>query len=282
MTSLSFCLKLRAGLIAHADRENKLCRPRWSRKRHGQPRGSSPRRSATITAGAALLFLGMRKLKPAPIGQTFGFLTVLREAPRKVYGKRGEMSRMLECSCICGKRFIVRLTSVTNNLTRSCGCKRGFHARESRKISGFVPQRKYAARSSWRNMLNRCYNTKFHDYSNYGGRGISVCDRWRHSFSNFLSDMGERPEGCSLDRIDNNGNYSPENCRWETRKNQNRNKRTNFILTFRGESACFMDWCERLGVHHNTLHNRLKRAGMSVEEAFTKPIAKKTIQGKRS
>ena len=118
-------------------------------------------------------------------------------------------------------------------------------------------------------MKQRCSNEKDANYHNYGGRGISVCERW-HSFENFLADMGERPSKIhSLDRFpDKNGNYGPDNCRWATPKEQMRNVRYNRMITFNGETYCTAQWAEKLGISAYNIYSRLKR-GMSIEQVMS-------------
>lgn len=112
--------------------------------------------------------------------------------------------------------------------------------------------------SSWENMRARCLNPNAVNYAFYGGRGITVCERWA-SYRNFLADMGERPPNTTLDRIDNSAGYSPDNCRWTTRKQQSRNTRANRLLTLRGETKPLIEWSEVLGIHPNTLVARVER-----------------------
>jgi hypothetical protein len=119
----------------------------------------------------------------------------------------------------------------------------------------------------WAAMKQRCYNPKAQQYKNYGARGIQVCDRWLNSYMAFEQDMGLKPEGLSLDRIDNNGNYEPGNCRWATAKQQRRNQRNNRSLTFQGETKTIADWADQLGLSRVTVNGRLQR-GFSCEEAL--------------
>lgn len=118
----------------------------------------------------------------------------------------------------------------------------------------------------------RCYNPKCRDYKFYGGRGITICQRWLDSFDNLLADMGLRPEGMTLERVENDGPYSKANCVWATRKRQAANQRTNRLLTYRGETLSVSAWAERLGIAARTLHARIHKLGYSVEEAFSKPV----------
>lgn len=121
----------------------------------------------------------------------------------------------------------------------------------------------------WANMKNRCYLETHPQYPNYGGRGILVCERWVNSFKNFFDDMGPRPTGMSIDRIDNNGPYSPQNCRWATRAQQQANTRMAVLLEHSGEKLPKQAWAKRIGISNSTLNKRLKR--MSVNEAISRP-----------
>lgn len=123
----------------------------------------------------------------------------------------------------------------------------------------------------WQAMKDRCLNANCSQYKNYGGRGITVCDRWRTSFETFEADVGPRPDGAELDRIDNEGNYEPGNVRWTTRIVNQNNKRTNHRITFGGETMTLAEWARRLGGSTNGLVLRL-RSGMPEEQALTLPF----------
>lgn len=127
-------------------------------------------------------------------------------------------------------------------------------------------------------MIERCTNPRASDFPSYGGRGIAVCDRWRHDFSAFLADLGERPAGMSLDRIDVNGNYETGNVRWATTEGQARNTRKSVVITHAGRTQNLIEWARETGINRGTIRLRL-RAGWSVEKALTTPAASRAERG---
>lgn len=126
-----------------------------------------------------------------------------------------------------------------------------------------------ATYAAWQSMINRCVRPSAKHYEYYGGRGIKVCDRWRHSFHAFFEDMGEKPDGFSLGRIDNDGNYEPGNCRWEAFSDQQNNKRSNRFVTFQGRTLTVAQWAQETGLSRYTISGRLDR-GWPVDEALTR------------
>lgn len=132
------------------------------------------------------------------------------------------------------------------------------------------PKRRNPAYSSWAAMLTRCFNEKNWNYANYGARGITVCQRWQ-TYANFYADMGPRPKGATLDRIDNAKGYKPSNCRWADYRTQARNSRQARYITFNGKTQIISDWAVELGIQKSTLCLRLKNFP-SIEEAFTRPL----------
>lgn len=201
-------------------------------------------------------------------GNTFGKLTALYEV------QDGKPGQRWFCQCECGEVTVVSASNLRSGDTKSCGCERirkivSFNTKHGQAKQG-VKNREYLI---WAGMLNRCYVPSNTSYPSYGGRGITVCDRWR-DFKAFIEDMGEAPSSNhSIDRIDSNGNYSPDNCRWATRTEQARNTRTNRLLTYQGETLTMIEWAKRLGVSYHALFARLKN-GWSTEEALSTPFRK--------
>ncbi len=124
---------------------------------------------------------------------------------------------------------------------------------------------------TYKMMLVRCYSPNYSQYKDYGGRGITVCEAWRKSFRQFVIDMGERPTGCTLERADNTKGYSPENCKWATRFEQQRNTRRNHLVKFNGASKPISQWAAEIGISKNTILKRL-RSGWSETDALSTPV----------
>mgnify|MGYP001200354477 CR=1 FL=1 len=196
-------------------------------------------------------------------GQQFGRLTVTGLAGTKEYGKSGQKRTMFDCRCSCGNAISVSGNSLKSGNTKSCGCL-NLDSLKGR-ATGYTGERVYRI---WQAMLNRCRNPNQPNYANYGGRGIKVCERWL-SIKNFVDDMG-RPNGDqSIDRIDNDGNYEPGNCRWASREEQSRNKSSNRILTLDGKSMTLIEWAEKLGIEQSSLRERLEK--WTLRKALTTP-----------
>lgn len=176
------------------------------------------------------------------------------------------------CACDCGVQKEIDSNVLRQGDTLSCGCYRSeMKSRMIREIRTTHGRSRSSIYSIWCKMRERCKNPKESSFSRYGGRGISVCERWDSSFENFLSDVGERPKGKTLDRIDNSGNYEPSNCRWATPKEQAWNTRRNRYFEADGETLILSEWAKRLGTSTDTIDLRLK-AGWPVEQALTHPI----------
>jgi hypothetical protein len=146
---------------------------------------------------------------------------------------------------------------------------RQLQPRERRYEMSTTPKSRTPEYNAWINMRRRCINASHPQFKDYGGRGITVCDRWLHSFDSFLEDMGLRPSPKhSIDRVNNDGPYSPSNCRWATQRAQMQNTRRSKLITVRGETACLTEWARRTGIGVNTISERLRR-GWSHERAVT-------------
>lgn len=195
------------------------------------------------------------------IGKRFGLLTVEADL-----GMRPGKRHFWLCLCDCGSRAEVRQSNL-GRYTNSCGCLNRTRPRARHGHSG--DDRRSLTYMSWSSMKQRCSNPASDSFASYGGRGITVCERWL-TFEHFLADMGERPPGTSLDRIDNASGYSPDNCRWASATEQLRNTTRNVMVEFRGELLTVSAWAEKLGLHPRTLAARLSR-GWSTERALTTP-----------
>lgn len=199
-------------------------------------------------------------------GKRFGKLTVIKISRHKNM-KDGKRILWL-CECDCGNFSEVLTYSLKSGNTKSCGCKKYEGNRRSHGLS------KSSEYHIWNDIKQRCHNSNNSAYYNYGSRGIRVCNRWLNSFEDFITDMGNRPSHKhTIDRIDNNGDYSPENCRWATRKEQSRNTGRTKIIEWKNEYHCLKDWSKIIGINYSTLQNRFK-GGWSIEKAFTQPVQK--------
>ena len=163
------------------------------------------------------------------------------------------------CICDCGKTHEATYGNLAHGLVKSCGCARGTHHQSK------TPEYKV-----WDAMIQRCTNPNNKAYSSYGGRGIHVCDKWLLSFKTFISEMENRPsDKHTIDRIDNDRGYEPENCRWTTRKVQQNNMRSNRWITFDGHTRTLSDWSKRIGIKPHNLFWRLNN--WPIERALTEP-----------
>jgi hypothetical protein len=207
-------------------------------------------------------------------GQRFGKLTVLRRVENDRQGKA-----RWACVCECRQDTVVSSDSLRSGNTQSCGCWGRTKLAQSRLRHGHA--RKSAGSKlykAWCHLKSRCLTPTDHKYPCYGGRGITVCERWvkgedgKSGFECFAADMGPHPgEGWSIDRKDNDGPYSPDNCRWATADEQSRNRRNNLRFTIHGETRCLKDWARRYGMRYMTVYARVED-GWPVERALTAPI----------
>lgn len=173
------------------------------------------------------------------------------------------------CVCDCGTERIILSRNLLAKArpSRSCGCLNREVAREKglrSKKHGMINSPTY---KSWQAMKDRCDNPNNPSFQDYGGRGITYCDRWL-KFDNFFADKGEQPVGMTLERINNMEGYFPENCRWDTRKTQSRNRRNNRLFTLHGKTCCLTEWAEISGISPKAIYSRL-RYGWTFEEAIS-------------
>lgn len=189
-------------------------------------------------------------------GQTHGKFTFIQ-----FVGRNNGIS-MWEARCECGSLKTVRGAHVKTGQIKSCGCD------TKHKVNGMSQSKLYAVFNA---MHNRCRNPKSKSYARYGGRGIKVCERW-HNFQNFVADMGEPEPGQSIDRINNDGNYEPGNCRWADMETQQNNRCFNRRFTFDGKSLTISQWARELGITRQAMRSRIS-SGSSYEQKFRKSQA---------
>lgn len=203
----------------------------------------------------------------SPVGQKFHRLTV-KEKVRKQKGHGFEWL----CECDCGQFTKAAIRHLKNGHKKSCGCLKIEKATEQCLSHGKSRSSEYGI---WSAMKFRCTNESGNAYHHYGGRGITVCDRWLNNFEAFLEDMGPRPSRRhSLERIDNDGNYEPGNVRWATQREQCQNTRRTKWIEYGGKTKKLQDWAKTLKIPHDTLYTRIFECGWTVERAFTAPPRK--------
>lgn len=204
-------------------------------------------------------------------GQKFGRLTAI-----KIIGKDKNNHKIWLCKCDCGNETQVAGTLLIEGKTKSCGCLKKQITSRRFKTHGLSNTRLFTI---WINMKERCNNKNRYGYQNYGGRGIKVCKEWQNDFMNFYNwamtngyDENAEYGECTLDRVDVNRDYSPENCRWANARIQTRNKRNNHLITYKGETHCINEWAEILGMNKGTLQSRIFWSKWSYEKALSTPV----------
>jgi len=203
-------------------------------------------------------------------GQSFGRWTVIGPAPH-INGKPA-----WACRCGCGHIKDVRANSLRTGRSQSCGCIRNERTSKALTIHGATKSggKKTRAYEAWVGMKERCYNPNRKNYRDYGGRGIVVCDRWRKNFVAFWNDLGDPPDGLSLERINNDGNYEPKNCRWATRAEQSANRRCSIYIDLRGRRLSAAEWAAETGLSQNIIRKRIMRGWLPMDAVST-PANKK-------
>ena len=189
----------------------------------------------------------------------FGKVKFIKEVER-IINKNGSKKRagLFECP-LCKKEFIKGINEIINLNTTSCGCKLNKNLKQEYKGCSFTPEYKV-----WNNLKTRCNNPKAVNYHRYGGRGINICEEWLNSFEKFILDVGKRPSNKhSIDRIDNNGNYCKENCKWSTKYEQAINRSTNRLFEYNGKLITLQDMINQTGMTYLAVNKRLNK-GISV------------------
>lgn len=207
----------------------------------------------------------MPNIRDLTLENPFGRLTVIKEGGRASDGKVKWI-----CQCECGTELEVVGRSLVAGLTKSCGCLQREAAQQTGLSNTTHGMKQTPEYRTWQSMLNRCRNPNVDSFENYGGRGITVCNRWVDSFDAFLEDMGVRPQGTSIDRIDPNGNYDTGNCRWATTDEQATNKRDSLYLEVDGIRMHAKKWAAIAGISVQVIYKR-KSAGWSDKDTLSKP-----------
>lgn len=193
-------------------------------------------------------------------GKRIGKLVVLEYA-----GRTERRASLWRCHCDCGNEVVMRGDVLRRGNTGGCGCGKGLKHGHRNKL--WYP--------SYKAMMERCYLYTSGNYSRYGGKGITVCGEWRdiNKFAEWAEESGYAP-GLTLDRIDSSRGYSPDNCRWATKKQQSNNRKNTLYYTYRGETKALTDWAEEVGINRHTLYDRIEKRGWSVEKAIETPARK--------
>lgn len=198
-------------------------------------------------------------------GKKYGYLTVISRDKNTKDGRA-----TWKCLCKCGKYTVVPTYRLNAGECQSCGCKK-FESHN--RVHGMT---KTDLHNKWLQIKQRCLDKNYRAYQRYGAAGITICDEWKNNFVAFMNwsyQNGYR-EGLSLDRIDNSKGYSPDNCRWVTWKDQCNNRRNNVKITYQGRTQNLKQWCEELGIDYHFVYQRMRKNGMTFEEAINKPLMK--------
>lgn len=201
------------------------------------------------------------------VNQKFNRLLVVRKAH--------ENGALYECVCDCGKTVYAYANSIISGNIKSCGCYRLEKIRNLQLKHDMAHTRLY---NVWKDLKKRCYNPNCKSYKNYGAKGIKVCKEWKDNFTAFHDwafdngyDKNASYGQCTIDRIDTNGDYCPENCRWVSLKEQANNRNNNFLITYNGETDTMSNWATKVGISYNCIFKRINELHWSTEKAFTTP-----------
>lgn len=199
-------------------------------------------------------------------GYRFGRLLATEEVSPVFSGVQFKRKRRYLCQCDCGNKIVVQLGNLRSGHTQSCGCLQIEKTSKANTTHGHCKGRtRPDTYSAWAEMSSRCTNPKVEGYPHYGGRGIKVCERW-HDYENFLSDMGERPEGMTIERIRVNGDYEPRNCIWANAETQANNTRRN-VLIWTGENyTTLARFAKAYGIPYHRFYHQYKTKGIPIEQ----------------
>lgn len=223
-------------------------------------------------------------MKKNLLGERFGLLTVTEERPSRMSGNR--LVTMWHCKCDCGNELDVIANSLTGGRTKSCGCAKAKMISQRVAKHRGIDDRLYKV---WANMKARCHNPNHTSFSDYGGRGIKVCSEWDDysAFRDWALANGYNANAnygeCTIDRINNDGDYTPDNCRWVDMSVQRTNTRTPSnarLIEYNGKTKRLCEWATITGLKPSTLGERLRR-GWNVSDALTEPLVPKTARGRR-
>lgn len=197
-------------------------------------------------------------------GKKFNLLTAIERVENSSNGRA-----RWKCLCDCGNITYVTAANLKNGAVKSCGCLR--HRAGKNRTHGMSKSRLYL---EWAGIKSRCFYSGAKKYKYYGGRGIKVCDEWAKSFETFKDWALKNGynDSLTIERIDVNGDYCPENCKWITRKEQSNNTRRNVVITYNGKTQTLLEWVEELGLDYKRTHNRLFKLGWTFERAITTPV----------
>lgn len=201
-------------------------------------------------------------------GKRFGKLVAIKTA-----GKTKNGAYLWKCKCDCGNEIIANVGNLKNGHTKSCGCLRVDRCKTNFTKHGLEHTRLYGI---WSDMRLRCYDEKNIAYHRYGGMGITICDEWKNdvkAFYDWATANGYK-DSLTIDRIDNDGNYCPENCRWATVKEQASNRRSNILVTHNGKTQTMKKWANEVGTPYKVVWARMQKLGWSAERALTEPVKK--------
>lgn len=197
-------------------------------------------------------------------GRKYGRLTVIKHIGKDKYN-----NAIWECKCSCGNIINTRGSTLRNGKIKSCGCLHKEMTKQLAKNNITHNMSNTRLYRTWQSMKSRCYYKQNNRYKYYGANGVKVCDKWLNDFQTFhdWAIKNGYNDNLTIDRMDVNGNYEPNNCRWVTNEEQQRNKRNNKTYTIDGETRCLSEWCEKLNLNYNTVQTRLHR-NWSIEKAL--------------